>query len=117
MYGRGLDMSCKESSIVSSFCIQFISESDNKKNPALLFYQPGLAGLLCVLHKSSMLIFWQLISTAFYFEEPNHPTVQVFVGSASFLMSSLAIFYSDIRSLTLQLRSLHHISQQTFVHK
>lgn len=109
-------MSRKESSIVSSFCIQFISESDNKKNPALLFYQPGLAGL-CVLRKSSMLIFWQLISTAFYFEEPNHLTVQVFVGSASFLMSSLAIFYSDIRSLTLQLRSLHHISQQTFVHK
>jgi len=39
----------KESSIVSIFCIQFLSESDNKKNPALLFHQPGLAGL-CVLH-------------------------------------------------------------------
>lgn len=35
----------KETSIVSNFRIQLISESNNTKNPALLFYQPGLAGL------------------------------------------------------------------------
>lgn len=35
----------KEVSIVSSFIIQLVSESNNKRNPALLFYQPGLAGL------------------------------------------------------------------------
>lgn len=35
----------KEISIVSNFSIQLISESNKKKNPALLFYQPGLAGL------------------------------------------------------------------------
>ena len=77
----------------------------------------NLALLVYVFYVSSMLIFWQLISTAFYFEEPNHLPVQVFLGSASFLMSSLAIFYSDITRLTRQLCSLHHISQQTFVHK
>lgn len=49
MYGRGLGMLHKESSIVSSFCIQFVAESDYKKNPALLFYHCCLAGL-CVLH-------------------------------------------------------------------
>lgn len=105
----------KESSIVSSSCIQFISESDNKKNPARLFYQ--LALLVYVFYVSSMLIFWQLISTAFFSEDPNHLTVQVFLGSASFLMSSLAIFCSAITRLAQQLCSLHHISQQPFVHK
>lgn len=35
----------KEISIVSSFRIQLISESNNRKNPAVPFYQPGLAGL------------------------------------------------------------------------
>lgn len=77
----------------------------------------NLALLVYVFYVSSMLIFWQLISTAFYFEVPNHLTVQVFPGFASFFMSSLTIVYSDIKSLTLQLHSLHHISQQTFVRK
>lgn len=35
----------KEIGIVSNFSIQLISESNKKKNPALLYYQPGLAGL------------------------------------------------------------------------
>lgn len=40
----------KEISVVSSFRIQPLSESSNKKNPAVQFYQPGLAGL-CVLRQ------------------------------------------------------------------
>lgn len=59
----------KEISVVSSFRIQLISESSNKKNPALLFYQPALAGLY-VLRQFCVNIL-AVISTALYFEEPN----------------------------------------------
>lgn len=40
----------KECSKIFRICIQFTSESDNEKNPVLLFYQPSLAAFaFCML--------------------------------------------------------------------